>query len=278
MKTFIEYIAEDVGRADAKLGKDRWKMGKDGVLHRVSGIMYKVGRVDFKNSETGGKPDDSNIPQIPVANELAVKRVKVKRPPDVTSKPGRPNANASLKTPVDVLGPVAVGEETEVKDKDPDITEDDLDKMADSVDTIDDIIDAYTDDELALIDDDGKVIEKTLKEDFVQLDEVLSRMERIRAKIRFARSSSTRARKVKLALKRHSSTTTINARARKLAVKLIKMKIAKKPLNKLSVAEKERIERIIEKRKPLINRLAMKLSSRVRKIENDRLAHHKFTK
>ena len=277
-KTFIDYIEEDVGRSDAKYGGDRWKLGKDGVMHRVPGIMHKAGRVDFKNSETNGKPDDSNVPKIPVTNTLDVKKVKVKRPPDVTTKPriGDKLPSQVGNTIFDPFAPVH--EETKSKDKDPDITEDDLDKMADSIDTIDDIIDVYTDDELALIDDEGNVIEKTLKEDFEQLDEVLSRMERIRAKIRFARSSSTRARKVKIALKRHSSTATINSRARKLAVKLIKMRIAKKPLNKLSVSEKERIDRIIEKRKPLINRLAMKLSSRVRKIENDRLAHKKFTK
>jgi hypothetical protein len=58
----------------------------------------------------------------------------------------------------------------------------------------------------------------------------------------------------------------------------MKKRIARKPLNKLSTAEKERIEKIIQRRKTVINRLAMKLTSRVRKIENDRLAHHKYTK
>jgi hypothetical protein len=50
-------------------------------------------------------------------------------------------------------------------------------------------------------------IEKDLKEE--TLNEVLSRMERIRAKVRFARTSAKRERSAKLALKRHSTTTTI---------------------------------------------------------------------
>jgi hypothetical protein len=45
----------------------------------------------------------------------------------------------------------------------------------------------------------------------------------------------------------------------------------------LSVGEKERIEATIAKRKPILNRLAMKLSPRVRQIEKARLSHHKFT-
>jgi hypothetical protein len=58
----------------------------------------------------------------------------------------------------------------------------------------------------------------------------------------------------------------------------MKQRMAKKPLNKLSIGEKERIERVIQKRKAVVNRLAMKLVSRVKKIENDRLSHHKYTK
>jgi hypothetical protein len=158
-----------------------------------------------------------------------------------------------------------------------DIDETELDKLADTVNDIDDVIDAYDDDELAIVDDEtGEEIEKNLKEE--TLNEVLSRMERIRAKARFAKTSSKRQRATKIALKRHSDTATINKRSRKLAINLIKQRIAKKPLNKLSTGEKERIEKMLQTRKALINRLAMKLTSRVRKIENDRLSHSKYTK
>jgi nicotinic acid mononucleotide adenylyltransferase len=160
-----------------------------------------------------------------------------------------------------------------------DMDETDLDKLADTVNDIDDVIDAYEDEELAIVDDEtGEEIEKNLKEENETLNEVLSRMERIRAKARFARTSSKRQRATKIALKRHSNTATINKRARKLAVNLIKQRIARKPLNKLSTGEKERIEMILQRRKAIINRLAMKLAPRVRKIENDRLSHSKYTK
>jgi hypothetical protein len=56
-----------------------------------------------------------------------------------------------------------------------------------------------------------------------------------------------------------------------MAIKLMKMRIAKKPLEQLSVAEKERVERIVAARKNVVNRLALKMTSRVRKIEKDRL-------
>ena len=70
----------------------------------------------------------------------------------------------------------------------------------------------------------------------------------------------------------------INRRAGRLAIKLMKKRLAKKPLNKLSIGEKERIERLLAKRRPLIKRIAMKLVPRVRKIETARLAHKKATK
>jgi hypothetical protein len=46
---------------------------------------------------------------------------------------------------------------------------------------------------------------------------------------------------------------------------------------KVSVGEKERIERTIEKRKTVIGRLAMRLAPRVRKIEKARMTHTKAT-
>jgi hypothetical protein len=161
--------------------------------------------------------------------------------------------------------------------EDEELTDQELDAMVNDVKDVEDIIDAYDDHELAIVDDeDGEEVESDLKEDVLM--EVLSRMERIKAKVRFARTKSKRERKVVLALKRHSDTSTINKRARRLAINLMKKRIARKPLNKLSTAEKERLEKMIAKRKTVINRLAMRLTSRVRKIENDRLAHHKYTK
>lgn len=171
-----------------------------------------------------------------------------------------------------------VSEETEedTKDFDIDFDEKDIDKLIDSIETEEDILDAYDDDELSIIDDETGEHIDDLKEE--TLNEVMSREERIKAKVRFAKTSAKRQRKVKIALKTRSSTTTINKRARRLAIQLMKKRIARKPLNQLSIGEKERLEKIISRRKVLLNRLAMKLAPKVRRIESDRLTHKNYTK
>jgi phosphopantetheine adenylyltransferase len=156
-------------------------------------------------------------------------------------------------------------------------SEEEIDKMIGDM-SEDDIMDAYDDEELAVVDDEtGEEIED---EDKVNesLMEVLSRIERMRARVRFAKTKSKRERQVKLALRRTSSNATINKRARRLAISLMKKRLLRgRPASALSVGEKERIERMIQKRKPVLNRIAMKLTSRVRQVEKARLNHSKFT-
>jgi nicotinic acid mononucleotide adenylyltransferase len=157
------------------------------------------------------------------------------------------------------------------------LSEEDIDVIVDEFQTWEDVIDAYEDDELAIIDEEtGEEIDTVVSE--AVLNEVLSRIERIRAATRFARTKSKRMIKTKMALKRSSPQSVINTRARKLAIQTIKLRLAKKPLNTLSVAEKERLEQRIAKMKPVLNRIAMKLAPRVRQIEKQRLSHSKYTK
>ena len=160
------------------------------------------------------------------------------------------------------------------------VPEDEITKMVDTLKDDDDYLDAYDDDELEIVDDETGEKVADVKDDSVNeeaLMEVLSRVERIRAKIRFARHKAKRSRKLRIAMKRRSAVPVLNRRARKLAIKLVKQRLAKKPLNKLSVGEKERLERIIQKRKQLIGRVAMRLVPRIRKVESGRLAHKKVT-
>lgn len=77
--------------------------------------------------------------------------------------------------------------------------------------------------------------------------------------------------KLRIALKKHSNSAGLAKRARRLAIKAMKKKLAKKPLNTLSVSEKERIEKIISRKKRIIDRMALRMVPRVRKIEKDRL-------
>jgi hypothetical protein len=145
-----------------------------------------------------------------------------------------------------------------------------------------DIMDEYDEEDLALVDDEtGEEIPKSPEEDALDeqaIMEVLSRIERMKAKFRIRRTAAKRERATKIALKRYSNTATINKRARRLAIKLMKQRILRgRDVSKLSVGEKERIERMIEKRKAIIGRIATRLAPRVRKVEKARMSHTKYT-
>ena len=160
-------------------------------------------------------------------------------------------------------------EEVEKEEEMPEDEDDDeLEDMIKHIDNLEDVLDAYDDDELHIVDDEGTHVGH-LKEDYIT--EVLSRMERIRAAIRFKQSASKRERKMKIALHTKSSPAKINHRARVMAVKIMKQKLARKPLDKLSIQEKERIERIIKRKGKVLNRMSLKLVSKIKKIESNRL-------
>jgi len=162
-----------------------------------------------------------------------------------------------------------------------DLSDKDIDQMIDKL-ADDDYLEAYEEDELALVDDEtGEEIEKHPDEDKLSEDallEVMSRTERMKAKFRLRRTASKRKRSTKIALKRYSSTEVINKRARRLAIMLMKKRMLRgRNPSEVSISEKERIEKAIAKRKPIINRIASKLVSRVRKVEKARMSHTKFT-
>ena len=150
----------------------------------------------------------------------------------------------------------------------------DEDDIVNSI-TDDDIADhCYEDDEFEVIDEDtNEVIE--LDESSGELNEVLSRIERIKAKAKMRRSAAKRQRAARIALKRKSAPAVLAKRARRLAVKALERRLARKPLNKLSVSEKERIEARIKKMTPTLNRLAIKMLPKVKAFEAARLSHRK---
>jgi DNA-binding phage protein len=169
----------------------------------------------------------------------------------------------------------AVESESDDDGEHEDESDDDIDGMVDGVNDFEDIFHAYDDEELHIVDDETGEHVDDLHEEYIT--EVLSRIERMRAKVRFARSSSTRERKLRVALRTSSSPTKINHRARVMAVHMMKLKLARKPMNKLSIQEKERIERIISRKGKVLSRIAMKLVPRIKSIESARLhpaSHH----
>jgi hypothetical protein len=150
-----------------------------------------------------------------------------------------------------------------------DLSDEELDKLVHSLDD-EEILAEYEDDETEIVDEEtGEVLETEPLDD---LNEILSRVERMRAKMRMIRTKTKRQAKAKIALHKHSNSATINKRARRLAIKAIKKKFAKKSLDKLSITDKERLEKLIASRKALINRLAMKMVPRMRKLEKERLS------
>ena len=159
-------------------------------------------------------------------------------------------------------------EEKEAREEEDAMTEEDIDDIVKSI-SDEDILDTYDDDELKVVDDEtGETLEESS-----EILEVLSRAERMKARVRFAKSKVKREIKARLALRRRSNNKTFANRARRAAIKAMKIKIAKKPLSQLSVAEKERVERLVARRKKAIDRIAIKLMPRVKQIERDRLTH-----
>lgn len=139
--------------------------------------------------------------------------------------------------------------------------EDEADELADTV-THDDIINhAYDSDEWHHVDLDESAI-----------NEVMSRIARMRAHVTMKRSEAKRERRREIAIHKRSTTSVIAKRARRLAVKMLEKRLAKKPLNTLSVSEKERIERRISSMGPALKRMATKLAPKIRQFENERLA------
>lgn len=164
-----------------------------------------------------------------------------------------------------------------VEEDDEEDEEFDEDEVANSLSDDDIIEHGYDDDELHVVDDEtGEPIEENFNLD--SLNEVLSRIERMRAKVRLAKTAAKRERAAAIALKRHSSSKVLAKRARRVAVKALEMKLARKPLSKLSVSEKERIEARIARMGPTITRIAVKMLPRVRKVEAERLAHKSTAK
>ena len=252
----VDYATEDMATADFKVNPE-------------TGRKYRAHMINFANSKKGGKPDDT-----PDENEDE-KEYKKSLKSEEKKKTVKVNPIADDSDMLNSIGQKGYDpffkEESDAEDLD----DKDLDKIVDNV-TDDDVIEhCYDDDEFIVVDDETG---EHIKEEVELVSEVLSRIERIRAKARFARTASKRERKVKVALKRYPSAPVINNRARKLAIQLMKKRLARKPLDKLSIGEKERIEKVIQKRKNVINRLAMRLVPRIRKIEKARLTHSKATK
>lgn len=247
-----------------------------GDQHRIRKVMYAIGEAASVHPESGRVNGSEEEEQV-----SRKKKVKTPAVKDDSYQLGSNNAkgfDAFFEEDEIERNAVDMSEYESDCDCDEEMSEEDIDKMIAEINDFDDVADVYEDDEIAIVDEEsGEEITEEVNES--ELNEVLSRIERIKAKARFARTKSKRERAVKIALKRYSGTAKINQRARKLAVSLMKKRLlrGRNPAD-VSVGEKERIERMMSKRKKLIGRVAMKLAPRVRQIEKARMSHSKFTK
>jgi len=252
-------------RMEKDLGAKR-KQGVDRALDRITGARKTNEAIEPMDPvcEECGK-----VPCVCDEQQLGANNAKI----DVVGESMEATA-----TPHAIVDMAAYEADYENNMEGEEISDEDLDSMAAEIDDLDDVIDAYDDEELAIVDDEsGEEIEDKMNES--ALMEVLSRMERMKAKARFARTAAKRERSTKIALRSYSSSAKINKRARRLAIQLMKKRLLKgRDPSKIPVGEKERIERTIEKRKSAIGRLAMRLAPRVRGIEKARMSHKKFTK
>ena len=125
-------------------------------------------------------------------------------------------------------------------------------------------------------EDTEEVIPVHPEEEKIDLMEVLSRQERIKGKIRLRRTQAKRNRTTKINVRRFAPPAVINKRARRLAIKLIKKRMLRgRNPAKVSVGDKERIEKALQKNKALVDRVAQKLVVRERRVEKSRMSKGK---
>jgi nicotinic acid mononucleotide adenylyltransferase len=263
-----EELGEDISlKEDDVVYSSDYKLSPSGRKVKAKRIQFKSEAVEYtgpvdvsKVNHAGAEPHDEEWEDTGICPEHGVKDCH-----DCGNAVDMSDYNKDYDSQMDGL----------------ELSDEEINKMVDAV-SDEDIMDDYDEDELALVDDEtGEEIPPVPEEkvfDESALVEVLSRQERMRAKVRIRRTSSKRERATKIALRRYSNTATINKRARRLAIKLMKQRMLRgRDPAKISVGEKERIERTLEKRKAIIGRVAQRLTSRVRKVEKARMSHTKFT-
>jgi hypothetical protein len=241
-------------------------------------VMYATATKMAMKEEADGEPMTKIEIDKPVETEDKPKADKIKK------KSGTPKSDDPYDLEVFVADPKADAMLDDLNDDEIENVVNMFDPEQDPINGKLDIFDLYDDEELALEveDEEGEVTQENfeyLEGDLEQqLNEVLSRTERIKNRVRVRRTKARRARSLRIALRRHSSTQVINSRARRLAVKLLKRRFFKKAPNQLSVGERERAEARIAKMRHVVKRIALKLAPRVRQMEKKRLHGRKSVK
>ena len=105
------------------------------------------------------------------------------------------------------------------------------------------------------------------------LDEIMSKMVRMKKARMMKVKGKQIARKRKIAMKRKANPEKLKKRAAKKARDIIAKKILKdKDKSDLSIAAKETLEKRLDKKKAVIAKIARKILPKIRSAENERLA------
>lgn len=108
------------------------------------------------------------------------------------------------------------------------------------------------------------------------LEEVMSVASRIRRRQQVRRYRSRMQIARKRSLRRRASNSVIGRRARRSAVMSIKKKLAGgRSTNQLTYSERARVEKLVKRRKGLVQRRARKLLITKRQQDRNRLSHRK---
>lgn len=166
--------------------------------------------------------------------------------------------------------------------EDPDIIPDDdlEDLIVDIVkdyDEIEDAEDAYPDRDGDGDADEDDPLDEDLYDgyewiDEEELDELLSPAQRMRRAMIMRRIAKRVQRARKIALKRMSSPAKLKLRARRHARNLLRKRFTKgKPYNQLGMSQKAQIEKFIQKKQKVLDRLQVRLLPHMRRLEMKRL-------
>ena len=120
----------------------------------------------------------------------------------------------------------------------------------------------------------GKVTMKKI-DDMINdvLDEIMSKMVRMKKARMMKVKGKQIARKRKLAMKRKANPEKLKKRAMKKARDIVAKKILKdRSKSDLSISGKENLEKRLAKKKTVIAKIAKRILPKVRKAENERLA------
>ena len=105
------------------------------------------------------------------------------------------------------------------------------------------------------------------------LDEIMSKMVRMKKARMMKVKGKQIARKRKIAMKRKANPAKLKTRAMKKARDIVAKKLLKdKNKSDLSIAGKENLEKRLVKKKAVIAKIAKRILPQVRKAENERLA------